>query len=212
MEIKDGFGNVIFALEDTKTILDLVLAAITAKKSLSGADLSGADLSGADLSGAYLRGANLSGADLRGADLRGADLSGSNLSGANLSGADLRGADLRGADLSGADLRGANLSGADLRGAYLSGADLSGADYKGVIISKIRAFWGLYKYETWSIVAADGTRYVRMGCLFYSLAEWNRIGIKNSNISEFPDDGSEHSENRAYAFEFARDYALRMKV
>jgi hypothetical protein len=85
MEIKNIFGNVIFALESAKTLSNLVVAAIAAKKSLRGADLRGADLRGADLSGA-----DLSDADLRDADLSGADLSD----------ADLRGADLRGADLS----------------------------------------------------------------------------------------------------------------
>jgi len=107
MEIKDIYGTVIFALEGAKTVLEVVKAAIEAKKSLSGAYLSGADLRGA-----YLRDANLSGADLIGANL-----SGANLRDANLSGADLSDANLSGADLSGADLIGANLSGANLRDA-----------------------------------------------------------------------------------------------
>ena len=76
MELRSIFGEVIFALEGAKTILELVTAAYAAKKSLRGADLRDADLRDADLSGADLRGAVLSGADLRGAVLRGADLRG----------------------------------------------------------------------------------------------------------------------------------------
>jgi Pentapeptide repeats (8 copies) len=74
LEIKNIYGDVFFALEGAKTVLELVTAAVAAKKSLRGADLRDAVLSGADLSDAVLRGADLCGADLRGADLRGAVL------------------------------------------------------------------------------------------------------------------------------------------
>ncbi|HXF12264.1 MAG TPA: hypothetical protein VN517_03865 [Terriglobales bacterium] len=47
MEIKTYFGSVIFALEGAKTVLEVVKAALEAKKSLRGAVLRGADLSGA---------------------------------------------------------------------------------------------------------------------------------------------------------------------
>ena len=59
---------------------------------------------------------------------------------------------------------------------------------------------------------ADGSRWVRMGCLFKSLEDWDRIGIRKSNLSEFPDDGSDRSEERIAAFEFAKAAALRMKL
>ena len=163
---------------------------------------SGADLSGADLSDADLRGAVLSGADLRGADL----------SGAVLRGAVLRGAVLRGAVLSGAVLRGADLRGAVLRGAVLSGADLRGADLSGAKIYDLRVFTGLYRYEVWAVLFAAGSRWVRMGCLFYSLDEWEIIGIRKSNISEYPDDGSYRCEERVAAFEFAKAAALRLNA
>ena len=139
-----------------------------------------------------------------------ADLSGAYLRGADLRGADLSGADLRGADLSGADLSGADLSGANLRGADLSGADLSGAEYDDVILSDFKVFSGLYNYECWAAVAEDNTPYVRMGCHFKSVSEWDAIGIRQSNLSEFPDDGGVESEDRALAFEFTRASALRM--
>jgi len=139
------------------------------------------------------------------ADLRGADLSGADLRGADLMGADLSGADLMGADLSGAYLRGA-----DLRGADLSYANLRGAKYDDVILSDFKVFSGLYNYECWAAVAEDNTPYVRMGCYFKSVSEWDAIGIRQSNLSEFPDDGGVKSEDRALAFEFTRASALRM--
>ena len=206
MELQNIYGDVIFALESAKTVLQLVKAAIEARKSLYGADLRDADLRDADLYGADLYGANLYSANLYGADLYGADLRDANLYGADLRGADLRGADLRDADLYGADLRDADLYGADLRG-----ADLRGADLRGKKISKARIYSGLYRYEVWAILFEDGSRMVRMGCLWKSLDEWEAVGIRKSNLSEFPDDGSDASEERVRAFEFAKDAVLRLK-
>ena len=114
------------------------------------------------------------------------------------------------ANLSRADLSGANLSRADLSGADLSRANLSGAGGKIQKISKIRVFTGLYKYQVWSVLFQDGSRWVRMGCLFKSLEEWEKIGIRKSNENEFPDNGSPASEERAIAFEFAKAAVLKM--
>jgi len=115
----------------------------------------------------------------------------------------LRGADLRGAVLSRADLSGADLSRADL-----SGADLSGADLRGVKIKSLRVYTGLYPYEIWSCVSIDNVPYIRMGCLYKTVEEWDRITIRSSNLSEFPNNGSEKSEERVRAFEFARTQVL----
>ena len=140
-----------------------------------------------------------------------------NLRDANLRGANLRGANLRGADLSDADLSDAYLSGAVLRGAVLSGAVLSGADLRGAFLSgkkvhSLRVFTGMYSYEVWAVVFQDGSRWVRMGCLWKSLDEWDRIGIRKSNLSQYPDDGSEKCEERVAAFEFAKSAVLRVKL
>jgi uncharacterized protein YjbI with pentapeptide repeats len=119
---------------------------------------------------------------------------------------------LREAYLNEADLSRAYLRQADLRRAYLSGADLSGAKlHEGVIVS-LRQFVGLYDYTVQSVLFQDGTRWVRMGCLFYPLEKWEKIGIRNSNLAEFPDDGSDKCEERVDAFEFAKAAALRMKM
>jgi len=210
MNIKNLAGFVLFTHE-SQTIKEAIIAAVKRGANLRGADLRDADLRGADLrdaylSNAYLIGADLSNADLRGADLSGADLSGADLRDANLSGADLRGAYLRDANLSGAYLSGANLSGADLRGANLRDAN----DNKKKIAT-MRVFTGLYAYQVWAVLFEDGSRWVRMGCLWKSLDEWGAIGIRKSNLSEFPDNGSDKSEDRVLAFEFAKSATLRMK-
>lgn len=158
------------------------------------------NLRGANLGGADLRDANLCGADLRGANLCGADLQGANLSGAYLWGANLQGANLRDANLSDADLQGA-----DLRDANLSGADLQGANLK---IHSLRVFYGLYVYECWAFTSDKGVPWVRMGCLWKTVADWDTIGIRKSNLREFPDDGSTKSERRVRAFDFTRADAM----
>jgi hypothetical protein len=53
---------------------------------------------------------------------------------------------------------------------------------------------------------------IRMGCLWKSLDKWEEIGIRKSNLSAFPDDGSELCEERVAAFEFAKEAVLRMKL
>jgi hypothetical protein len=194
MDIKNIYGAVIYTSQ-AATVKDAVVEAVAKKSYLRGADLTGADLTGADLGGADLTGAYLRGADLRGAYLRGADLGG----------ADLRGANLGGAYLTGAYLRGANLGGADLTGAYLRGAE----GKKAKIVS-IRVFSGLYEYQVWAVLFENGSRWVRMGCLWKSLDEWEKVGIRKSNLSQYPDDGSDKCEDRVAAFEFAKAAALRM--
>ena len=188
MELKNIFGEVIFALDGAKTVLELVTAAVAAKKSLNCASLAGARLVGARLDGASLYGASLYGARLDGASLDGASLYGARLDGASLYGQ----------------------TSASLYGARLDGASLDGALIDGKPIVTLRVFSGLYKYQVWAVLFKDGSRKVRMGCLFYNLDKWETIGIRKSNPSEFPDDGSERSENRAAAFEFAKAAALRM--
>ena len=135
-----------------------------------------------------------------------ANLGGANLGGANLRGANLRGANLDGAYLDGAYLDGAILRGANLDGAYLDGAYLDGAGR----VARMAVFSGLYRYQCWAVAATDGTAWVRMGCLWKTVEEWDRIGIRQSNPGEFPADGSEKSEDRARAFEFTRAEAVRL--
>jgi uncharacterized protein YjbI with pentapeptide repeats len=210
MDILNYVGTVLFTSALT-TLKDALVEAVDKEANLRGAYLRGADLRGAYLSGAYLRGADLRGAYLSGAYLRDADLSDADLSGAYLSGAYLRDADLSDADLSGAYLSGADLRDADLSGADLSGANLSGANLRGKKVHYLRVFTGLYRYQVWAVVFEDGSRMVRMGCLWKSLEDWETIGIRQSNLDEYPNDGSDKCEERVAAFEFARAAVLRMK-
>ena len=195
IEIKSRFGKILFEFEKEDN---------TIKKTVEHAIKSGANLTGADL---YR--ANLTVADLSGADLSGANLSGANLYRADLSGADLTGADLTVADLTRADLTGANLSGADLSGANLTGADLyradlSGADLYRVKIKKCAVFTGIYKYVVIPIISEEGEKYVTMGCYLRKLSEWEADFWNNPN--EFPNDNSEKSNLRLFAFETAKKW------
>ena len=154
----------------------------------------------ANLEGVYLREADLEGADLRGADLEGAYLVGSDLRGSDLRGANLEGANLRGSDLRGSDLRGANLEGANLRGAHLRGANRNN--------KKIKHFYswaGLYEYVVEVQVSEDDSILIRLGCHTRTLEEWEANFWNNDN--EFPNDGSEASELRLNAYNFAKKWA-----
>ena len=67
MKITKKITNEIIFEDDSNTMKDCVINAISNGADLRGAYLRGADLGGADLRGAYLRGADLGGAYLRGA-------------------------------------------------------------------------------------------------------------------------------------------------
>ena len=186
---------------EVETIKEAVAKAIA-----SGANLRGCNLSDSNLSDSDLRGCNLSDSDLRGSNL-----SDSDLRGCNLSGSDLRGSNLSDSNLSDSDLSGCNLSYSDLSGSNLRGSDLSGCNLCAVgKIKAIRVMTGLYRYVIFAIVAEDGEPWVRMGCQWRSVTEWDRITIRDSRTREFPNDGSTRSEQRARAFEFARGEAIEM--
>jgi len=110
-----------------------------------------------------------------------------------------------------------NFLGGNFRGGNFLGGNFCGGNFLGGVINtraatRIRTFnFYPYPYPVWAILYADGSRWVRMGCLWKSLAEWKSIGIRKSNLTEFPGDGSDRSEERVAAFEFARAAVLRMK-
>jgi hypothetical protein len=47
-----------------------------------------------------------------------------------------------------------------------------------------------------------------MGCLWKTVADWDQVTIRQSNLREFPDDGSTKSERRVRAFDFTRAVAI----
>ncbi|MCP4987223.1 MAG: pentapeptide repeat-containing protein [Colwellia sp.] len=124
---------------------------------------------------------------------------GANLRDANLIDADLRGADLIGANLRGADLRDADLRDADLRGANLIGANLIGANKNTIKIEKIIVITGLYRYTVMPVIDQEGNEYIRLGCYFRTIDDWE-MDFWNNN-RDFPNDGSIDSELRKLAYE-----------
>ena len=134
---------------------------------------------------------------LQDADLQDADLRGADLQGAYLRGADLRGAYLRGAYLQDAYLQDANLQDADLRGAYLRGAYLQDIKIKQAIV-----ITGLYNYVVIPFISEDNKKYVKMGCYTRAVDEWDADFWNNPN--EFPNDRSEKSKLRLFAYETAK--------
>jgi hypothetical protein len=94
--------------------------------------------------------------------------------------------------------------GADLQGADLQGANLHNADLRGVKIKRAIVFTGLYKYIVMPIIAEDGKKWVKMGCYLRMLSEWEADFWNNDN--EFPNDNSETSNLRLFAFETAKKW------
>jgi hypothetical protein len=105
----------------------------------------------------------------------------------------------------------ASFTNASFDNASFDNARFSDVRFDGIETKSVRFLSSLYKYRQWALLAKNGTRYVRMGCLFHTLDEWEKIGIRKSNLKEFPDDGSDESEERVAAFEFAKQAALRLK-
>jgi hypothetical protein len=102
----------------------------------------------------------------------------------------------------GAYLAGADLAGADLRGADLAGAYLAGADGESIKIKKAIVFTGLYKYVVIPFISEEDEKYIKMGCFTRKLSEWENDFWNNDN--EFPNDNSEKSNLRLFAFETAK--------
>jgi len=135
-------------------------------------------------------------------DFRGGDFLGGNFLGGNF----------RGGDFWGGDFRGGNFLGGNFRGGDFRGGNFLGGNVKGIAAQNLRAHTGLYLYQVSAFIATDGRRFVQMGCLLKTIEQWDEIGIRESNPSEFPNDGSEKCEERVAAFEFAKAAVLRMKT
>ena len=95
-------------------------------------------------------------------------------------------------------------TGADLRGAYLRDVDLRGVDGELIKIKKAVIFTGLYQYVVIPFISKDDIKYVKMGCYTRKLSDWESDFWNNDN--EFPNDGSEKSNLRLFAFETAKKW------
>ena len=182
-----------------------------------GGDFRGGNFLCGNFLGGNFRGGNFRGGDFRGGNFLCGNFLGGDFRGGNFLGGDFRGGNFRGGDFRGGDFRGGNFRGGNfLGGNFLGGnflcGDFRGGKVKGNKVLKLRAHRGLYPYQVTAALLEDGRRFVQMGCLWKSLEEWEKVGIRKSNPEEFPDDGSERCEERVAAFEFARAAALRMKL
>ncbi len=139
-----------------------VLAAHSARQSLSGVDLTGADLSGLDLKGIDLGDALMEAADLAGSDLTGANLAGAVLVRCRLDGTRLGSAKLAGANLGFADFSNADLAGADLSGATLSNATLFNANFTGALMTKADLLGAKFAGANFTRVVAPQTNFLNV--------------------------------------------------
>jgi len=71
--------------------------------------------------------------------------------------------------------------------------------YNNIKIKKITFISGLYKYLVVGVLSEDDKKYIGLGCYFRSIEDWKNDFWNNDN--EFPDDGSEKSNLRIFAFE-----------
>jgi len=118
-----------------------------------------------------------------------------------------------GGKVSGGTVSGCTVSYCTVSACTVSGGKVSGGKVRDQPFITLKGYSGLYLYNVWAVLFKDGSRWVRMGCLFKSLGQWDAEGgIRNSNLSQFPNDGSDKCEERVAAFEFAKAAALRMKA
>ncbi len=72
-------------------------------------------------------------------------------------------------------------------------------DLSGVKIRASTVFTGLYRYIAMPMIAEDGTEYIRLGCQFRLVSEWEANFWNNPR--EFPNDGSPESQHRLLAYQ-----------
>ena len=192
MDIKNIYGEVVYTAPKATTMQEAVDQAIADKVTMRGWVISNCKVSGGKVSGGTVSDCKVSGGTVSYCKVSDCTVSGGTVSDCTVSGG--------------------KVSDCTVSGGTVSGGKVSYCTVSENPLAFLKGFAGLYKYNVWSVLFADGSRWVRMGCLFKSLEDWDKIGIRKSNLSEFPDDGSDRSEERAAAFEFAKAAALRMKL
>lgn len=65
-------------------------------------------------------------------------------------------------------------------------------------------FTGLYNYVVIPFISEDDIQYVKMGCYTRKVSEWDE-NFWNNNC-EFPNNGSEKSNLRKFAYDTARKW------
>ena len=112
----------------------------------------------------------------------------------------------------GGEFRGGEFRGGQFLDGQFLGGQFRGGEFRGEKTIQLRGLFGLYKYPIYIARLANGELWIAMGCLFHSLDQWAEIGIRASNVEEFPDDGSLRSLERIRAFDFAKQIAIDMKA
>jgi len=142
--------------------------------------------------------------DFRNADFSDSDFRNANFFNSDFRNSDFRNANFRNSNFSGSDFRNSdfinsNFSDSDFSNSNFSNSDFSNSDfrYSDLIILRKR----IYKYSSYSFKIGD-VFYISMGCKNMKLSEW----VNNfwNNDREFPNDGSEKSNKRLYAFNVMR--------
>jgi hypothetical protein len=232
MDIKNIYGKVVYTAPKATTMQEAVDQAIADKVTMRGWVISNCKVSYCTVSYCTVSDCTVSGGTVSGGKVSDCKVSYCTVSDCTVSGGTVSGgkvSDCKVSDctvsyctvsyctVSDCTVIYCTVSGGKVSGGKVSDCTVIGGTVSDCTVSEkplafLKGFAGLYKYNVWSVLFADGSRWVRMGCLFKSLEDWDKIGIRKSNLSEFPDDGSDRSEERAAAFEFAKAAALRMKL
>ena len=67
------------------------------------------------------------------------------------------------------------------------------------------SFTGLYEYDVVAIISEENKVFIKMGCFFRKKEEWEKHFWNNKK--EFPNDGSEKSCLRKFAYDTACNWA-----
>jgi hypothetical protein len=217
MDIKNIYGEVVYTAPKATTMQEAVDQAIADKVTLRGWVISNCTVSGGKVSGCKVSGCTVSDCSVSYCTVSYCTVSGGKVSDCTVSCCSVSGGKVSCCSVSCCSVSYCTVSCCSVSYCTVSGGKVSDCTVSDCSVSEktvafLKGFAGLYKYNVWSVLFADGQRWVRMGCLFKSLEDWDKIGIRKSNLKEFPDDGSEKCEERVAAFEFAKSAALRMKL
>ena len=83
---------------------------------------------------------------------------------------------------------------------FTAGNDFAAGD--GLDVIKCFSGNGMYKYHSGAIITKTGEKWIILGCFCRKLGDWEKEFWNNDK--EFPNDGSEASENRLKAYKVAK--------
>ena len=161
------------------------------------------DLSNCELSRLTATGANLDGSrfvDSRFVDSR---FDGSTFVGSTFVDSRFDGSTFVGSRFDGSTFVGSTFAGSRFVDSRFDGSRFDGRNGEKLIASAAMGWCGLYDYYVFAIVSDKGP-WIRMGCRWRSLAEWEADFWNNPK--EFPNDGSPKSNMRLAAFNYVKEW------